>query len=65
MRDVVRTRIYVTDISQWEGVGRAHGEVFAGIRPACTMVEVKSLVDPGMLVEIEADAYVDPGKAAR
>jgi enamine deaminase RidA (YjgF/YER057c/UK114 family) len=58
MAQVVRTRMYVTDISQWEAIGRAHGEVFREIRPAATMVEVTKLVDPDMLVEIEADAYV-------
>lgn len=65
MRNVVRTRIYVTDITLWERIGKAHGEVFGHIRPASTMVEVKALVDPNMLVEIEADAYVDAGTAAR
>jgi enamine deaminase RidA (YjgF/YER057c/UK114 family) len=56
MADVVRTRIYMVDIEQWQEVGRAHGEVFGSIRPATTMVEVKRLIDPDMLVEIEADA---------
>ena len=58
VEDVVRTRIFVTDIAHWEAVGRAHGEVFAGTRPACTMVEVARLIDPDMLVEIEADAVL-------
>lgn len=57
MADVVRTRMFVTDISQWERYGLAHGEVFASIRPAATMVEVARLVDPEMLIEIEVDAF--------
>jgi enamine deaminase RidA (YjgF/YER057c/UK114 family) len=58
MEHVVRTRIFVKDISQWEVIGRAHGEVFGKIRPACSMVEVTGFVSPEMLVEIEADAVV-------
>ena len=58
LEDVVRTRIFVTDIGRWEAIGRAHGEVFGQIRPATAMLEVSRLIDPAMLVEIEAEAYV-------
>jgi MAF protein len=61
LRDVVRTRLFVTDIAAWETIGRVHGEFFANVRPAATMVEVSRLITPGLLVEIEADAIVsDP-----
>jgi enamine deaminase RidA (YjgF/YER057c/UK114 family) len=59
LRDVVRTRIYVIDIDQWESIARAHGEVFASIRPASTMVEVSRLIAPEILLEIEAEAIID------
>ena len=58
LEHVVRTRIYVRNVGDWEAIGRVHGEYFGAIRPASTMVEVSGLVDPQMLVEIEVDAYV-------
>jgi enamine deaminase RidA (YjgF/YER057c/UK114 family) len=66
LNDVVRTRLFVTDIGAWEAIGRVHGEVFAKIRPATAMVEVSRLIAPDMLIEIEADAVIggDPGSAS-
>lgn len=58
LRDVVRTRMFTTDISRWEEIGRAHGEFFADVRPAASMLEVRSLIAPDLLIEIEADAVI-------
>ena len=59
MRDVVRTRIFTTDISQWQEIGRAHREFFGDIRPCATMVEISRLIEPDMMVEIEVDAVIE------
>ncbi len=60
LKDVVRTRMFVTDITRWQEYGRAHGEFFAGIMPCTSMIEVKGLIDPDYLIEIEATAIIDP-----
>lgn len=62
MKDVVRTRMFVTDISRWQDYGKAHGEFFSKIKPCTSMIEVKGLISPEYLIEIEATAILDPGK---
>ena len=61
LQNVIRTRVMLTDISRWEEAARAHGEAFSGVKPACTFVQVSRLIDPGWLVEIEADCVAEPG----